>query len=198
MSDSKTRSTARILARRRLLFFPFRNEPSRVCFFACAPWLVQLYDYAVLISAPSARSLTRVTPTSWHQILLKIKIFWRSRLALLYFSHFVWATLKTWVRKSVRRRRRNWILSLCRSAPWFLGGTVKASAITWNQRICNTRPVKNTLFQSKSPRLVNGRSFENWRFLDPDCSRVFILLSMFLSVVHTKWPEGHPCPAGVI
>ena len=49
-------------------FFPFRNEPSRVCFFACAPWLVQLYDYAVLISAPSARSLTRVTPTSRHQI----------------------------------------------------------------------------------------------------------------------------------
>ena len=122
--------------------------------------------------------------------------------------------LKTCVREYVRRRRRRrtdfWEFCHRVEVPRtrFLGATVKASFDRWNLRIgqfckniptiCNTRPVKNTLFQSKSPRLVNGRSFENWWFLDPDCSRVFILLSTFLSVVHAKWPEGHPCPAGVI
>ena len=49
-----------------------RRTVTGLLFCLSAPWLVQLYDYAVLISAPSARSLPRVTPTSlgikYHQI----------------------------------------------------------------------------------------------------------------------------------
>ena len=63
---------------------------------------------------------------------------------------------------------------------------------------CTTWCVKNTLFWTKSPRTVNDRSFENDRFLDLFCRYVFTFLWAFLSVVHTKSPEGHPCPAGVI
>ena len=90
----------------------------------------------------------------------------------------------------------------------FVTAIIKASAITWNQPTVNfwvlsgtarnTRPVKNTLFSTKSPRLENGRSLQNWRFLDPFCKCVFSFVSTFSSVDHTKWPSGHPCPAGVI
>ena len=101
--------------------------------------------------------------------------------------------LKSDVREYVRRRRRLPTdfrpFCHCSAAPGthFLGGTVKASAISWNQWISqfckniptsrNTRPVKNALFWIKSPRLVNGRPIENWRFWGSFCRYVFTFLT---------------------
>ena len=144
-------------------------------------------------------------------------IFGQSQyLELLPEGHFVWATLRNgcpWVRcPSVRPSVRPdfWTVSSINSRhPYRFFGrdnqgirdhlkSVDCQFLSLAGTARNTRPVKNTLFSTKSPHLENGRSLQKWRFLDPFSSCVFTFLSTFSSVDHTKWPSGHPCPAGVI
>ena len=127
-------------------------------------------------------------------------------------GHFVWATLENprrWVRcPSVRSDF--WTVSSINSRLWdnifdrYNQGirdhlkSVDCQLLSFIGYSAQHATYQKHIFSTKSPRLENGRSLRNLRFLDAFCKCVFSFVSTFSSVDHTKWPSGHPCPAGVI
>ena len=120
---------------------------------------------------------------------------------------FVWATLKYRCPKYVRRRRRRTdFSSFChRVEPpvtRFLGGTVKASAKSWNLGTvhffhlpwrCVPRDVSKTHFSEQKIH-EQRRSFENDRFVDLFC-RFSLFCELFKRRPH-KMAWGPPLPCG--